>query len=54
MSIFDKAYFGIIPDIEGHKPDERTNQGYTVPLILSFNGIIPPKIWHHRPDLRTY
>ena len=22
MSIFDKAYFGIIPDIEGHKPEE--------------------------------
>ena len=22
MSIFDKAYFGIIPDIIGHKPDE--------------------------------
>ena len=22
MSIFDKAYFGIIPDIEGHKSDE--------------------------------
>ena len=22
MSIFDKAYFGIIPDINGHKPDE--------------------------------
>lgn len=22
MTIFDKAYFGIIPDITGHKPDE--------------------------------
>ena len=22
MSIFDQAYFGIIPDINGHKPDE--------------------------------
>ena len=23
MSIFDKAYFGTIPNIMGHKPDER-------------------------------
>ena len=22
MSIFDKAYFGIIPDITNHKPEE--------------------------------
>ena len=22
MTIFDQAYFGIIPDIKGHKPDE--------------------------------
>ena len=22
MTIFDKAYFGIIPNIEGHKPDD--------------------------------
>ena len=22
MNIFDKAYFGIIPDIEGHKSEE--------------------------------
>lgn len=22
MNMFDQAYFGIIPDIKGHKPDE--------------------------------
>ena len=43
MTIFDKACFGIIPDIGKHKPDERDEEGRTVAMLLSLNGIIPPK-----------
>lgn len=45
MSIFDKAYFGIIPDINGHKSDERNEDGFTVAMILTYNNIDIPKEW---------
>lgn len=35
MSIFDKALFGIIPDINGHQPEEKDNNGKTVAIILT-------------------
>ena len=33
MSIFDKAIFGIYSKLDGHKPDERNEDGYTVAAI---------------------
>ena len=33
MDIFDKAIFGIYSKLDGHKPDERNEQGFTVAMI---------------------
>ena len=51
MTIFDKAYFGIIPNIEGHKPDEQDDEGYTVAMILADNCIDIPECWYHNPEI---
>ena len=45
MSIFDKAYFDIIPDITNHKPDEQDKYGFTVAMLLLLNKIETPKEW---------
>ena len=45
MSIFDKAYFGIIPSIDNHQPDEQDKYGFTVAMILLLNKIEAPKEW---------
>ena len=39
LTIFDQAYFGIIPDITEHKPEERDHQGRTVAMLLALNNI---------------
>ena len=51
MNIFDQACFGIIPDIKGHKSDEKDNKGNTVAMILAYHKIIPPKQWQHESSL---
>ena len=51
MSIFDKAYFGIIPDIVGHQSDEQNQDGFTIAMLLAYNNIDIPKEWYHRPAL---
>ena len=33
MTIFDKAIFGVYSELDGHKPDERNEQGFTVAMI---------------------
>ena len=43
MTIFDKAYFGIIPNIKGHKSDEQNDDGYTVAMLLAINNIEIPE-----------
>lgn len=35
--------FREIPDIEGHKPDEQNEEGFTVAMILAINNIDIPK-----------
>ena len=47
MSIFDKAYFGIIPEIDGHQPEEQNEQRFTVAMLLALNDIDIPKEWKH-------
>lgn len=42
MTVFDKACFGIIPDIGDHKSNERDTNGWSVAMILSHNGIEVP------------
>ena len=42
MTIFDQAYFGIIPDVTGHRPDEQDLDGFTVAMILTLNKINIP------------
>ena len=42
LSIFDKAIYLRIPNIEGHKSDEQNNDGFTVAMILAINNIDIP------------
>ena len=42
MSIFDQAYFGIIPEINNHNSKERDHQGRTVAMLLALNDIEIP------------
>ena len=51
MSIFDKAYFRIVPDINGHKADEQNEDGWTVAMILAMNSMEIPKEWIHKPEI---
>ena len=51
MTVFDKAYFGIIPNIKGHRPNEQDEQGFTVAMLLAMNGITIPKEWEHNPNI---
>ena len=47
MDIFDKAIFGITPKLDGHKPDERNEQGFTVAMILTNHNKNIPNEWYH-------
>ena len=42
LTIFDQACYGIIPNIEGHKPEEQDNEGFTIAMILAINNIDIP------------
>ena len=51
MTIFDKAYFGIIPELGDHKPEEQDEDGWTVAMILALNSFKIPEEWNHDPSL---
>ena len=51
MTIFDKAYFGIVPEIDNHASDEQDENGWTVAMLLAMNNIEIPKEWEHKPEL---
>ena len=53
MTIFDKAYFGIIPDISNHKSNEQDENEYTVAMILTLNNIEVPECWYHDPKIQN-
>ena len=54
MTIFDKAYFGIIPEIGKHASDEQDENGWTVAMLLAMNNIEIPKEWEHRGSLQNH
>ena len=45
MTIFDKAYFGIIPDIKDHDSSEQDEDGWTVSMILAIKNMSIPEEW---------
>ena len=36
-----------------HDPNKQENNGMTVAMRLTLNGIIPPKQWYHDPLLKN-
>ena len=51
MTIFDKACYGIIPSITGHKSDEQNEGGQTIAMILTILNKDIPKEWYHDPNI---
>ena len=51
MTIFDRACFGEIPDIQGHKSNEVNKDGLTVAMILAMVNKEIPKDWYHNPKI---
>ena len=51
MTIFDRACYGVIPELGNHKPDERNEDGQTIAMILATKNIKIPKEWYHDPKI---